>query len=260
MMSITGLVERASRFGFAGRVLRWPLRLVPQGTEVPVLGGINRGKRWIAGASTTNSTWIGTYERDHAGALAQFVRPGMIVYDIGANVGFYSLALSGLVGESGRVYAFEPEARNAYMLHRHIEMNHLQNVTLVQAAVSDVVGLVGFGGNTEHAHIARGSAYQIPAITLDEFIGAGNPQPSFIKMDIEGGECAALEAGTSILSKGEAVWMMATHAPELRTRCCEILAGYGYRFVGFDCKSDPGDAPDFLAIPTNLMCTAKTAS
>ena len=248
-MSRLESIRRISPFGFAGRLIRLPLRLVPRNAVVPVLTGINRGMRWIAGASSTNSSWIGIYEFDHMAALQKLVKPGMVVYDIGANAGYYTLAFSRLVGDSGRVFAFEPEARNAYLIRRHIRMNGLQNVTFIQAAVSNTTGMVGFEGAMEKGKIVAGSAYQVPAISLDDFIAAGNPQPSFIKMDIEGAERLALDGTRSILSLRQAAWLLATHSAQLRTDCREVFLRSGYTFRGLDLQNDPGQSMDFLALP-----------
>ena len=160
-----------------------------------------------------------------------------------------TLALSRLVGEAGRVFSFEPEARNAYFIRRHIQLNRLQNVTFVQAAISNRPSMVGFDGGMETGKIVQKSAYQVPSTTLDDFIAAGNPQPSFVKMDIEGAERLALEACTSILSQKQAVWMLATHSEILRIDCREVFSRYRYTFKSLDLQSDPGTAGDFIILP-----------
>jgi hypothetical protein len=120
---------------FIGQVVRLPLRFVPNNRTVRVLGGINKGSRWITGSGPTHGCWLGNYEADHAIALPRIITPGSIAYDVGANVGFYTLALSRLVGESGHVFAFEPAARSVYFLRRHLELNNIGNVTVVQTAI-----------------------------------------------------------------------------------------------------------------------------
>jgi len=242
-------LSRISAFSFPGRILRLPLRLVPRSAIVPVLTGINRGRRWIAGSASTNGSWIGTYESDHMASIKELVKPGMIVYDIGANVGFYTLAFSRLVGDAGRVFAFEPDARNAYMLRRHLELNRIGNVTFIQAAVSNVQGMVGFDSAREMGRISTSGTYQVPAISLDDFISLGNPIPAFVKMDVEGAECDALEGASTLLSRGVTAWMLATHGDDLRAQCRSTLARHGYRCRAFDCQSDVDFSPDFLAIP-----------
>jgi len=122
-------------------------------------------------------------------------------------------------------------------------------VTLVQAAVSDHAALACFEGFNEIGKIVAKSDYRVPTIVLDEFIAAGNPAPGFVKMDIEGAERAALAGAKSILEEGKSQWVIATHGDQLRKDCCTLFASHGYRFASFDRVSDPGDEPDFLALP-----------
>lgn len=251
-MSFAGFLHRrVSPFSVAGRVLRIPLRLIPDGTVVPVLGGVNRGYRWIAGASIAGC-WIGNFEEDHQCALRRLVAPGMVAYDIGANVGFYTLALARLVTPSGQVYAFEPDARNAHLLRRHLKINAIENVTVVQIAVSSGSGLVAFEGERDQARIARQGRYIVPSISLDEFMAQGNPFPSFIKMDVEGAEAMVLDGASSILSQAATSWMVATHSAALRTRCQEVLSRTGLALRGFDFTGLSGEEFDFLALPREV--------
>lgn len=248
MSTLGAIHRRVSPFGLAGRLVRFPLRLVPRGAVVPILGGLNRGYRWVAGAATA-ACWLGIYEEDHQAALRRLVSEGAVVYDVGANVGFYTLAMARLVGPSGKVFAFEPEARNAHLLRRHIELNNLRQVTVVQAAVSSEHGLIGFSGDREHGRMADVSGYLIPTMSLDEFIGRGYPPPSFIKMDVEGAEAKVLEGSQSILSRGQTSWMIATHGADLNASCRHTMLRTGHVLanLGFIALGD-NDA-DFLAVP-----------
>ncbi len=128
---------------FFGRLLRLPLRLLPGRTVVPVLRGINRGFRWRVG-SNIHGCWLGTYESDKQQLMNLLVKPGMIAYDIGANAGFYTLALARLVGSGGKVCAFEPLAENVANILEHLRLNSCSNVTLYQVAASDQNGLSAF--------------------------------------------------------------------------------------------------------------------
>src|SRR5687767_8704385 len=112
---------------FLGRVVRFPLRLVPRDAVLRVLSGPLRGRRWIAGAAT-HGCWLGTYERFVQRIFVEHVRPGGVVYDVGANAGFFTLLASKLAGSSGRVYAFEPMERNLHYIRKHLQMNRVENV------------------------------------------------------------------------------------------------------------------------------------
>ena len=118
------------------KILRLPFSLIPPEAEVRILSGPTRGKKWIKGAGP-NSYWVGTYESARIRGLASATTQGAVVYDVGANVGIYSLLASVRVGPSGSVYAFEPLERNLRYLRRHIALNNLQNCLVVESAVSN---------------------------------------------------------------------------------------------------------------------------
>lgn len=128
---------------WVGKLLRLPLRIVPDGTVLPILQGRLRGKKWIAGSSI-HSCWLGSYELEAQQLVIQTVRPGMVAFDIGAHVGFYTLLLAELVGPAGQVIAFEPAPLNIHYLREHIRLNRFANVTVIEAAVADSGGFARF--------------------------------------------------------------------------------------------------------------------
>ena len=74
--------------------------------------------------------------------FVQSIRPGDVVVDLGANVGYYTILRGKLVGEIGRVYAFEPDPVGFEILRRNVRLNGLHNVVLEQKAVSSKPGLI----------------------------------------------------------------------------------------------------------------------
>jgi len=96
----------------------------------------------------------------------------MFVYDIGANVGFYTLLASGLVGSKGLVVAFEPAPKNIDFLKRHLSINNLSNVLVVESAVSDKDGYEYFdkGPNESMGRLKTDGDIQVKTLTLDHFI------------------------------------------------------------------------------------------
>ena len=92
---------------FWGRLLRLPLRLIPKRMAMPILQGRLRGTKWIVGAGE-HGYWLGSYEMNKRLAFEREIPNGAVLFDIGANVGYFSLLAAKLVGPEGRVYAFEP--------------------------------------------------------------------------------------------------------------------------------------------------------
>ena len=107
----------------AGRVARFPLKILPSGMVVPIMQGRLKGRKWIVG-SHRHACWLGCYEPEVQNLVAHEVEPAGVFYDIGAMVGFYSLLASIVIGP-GRVYAFEPVPRNISYLCRHLALNNI---------------------------------------------------------------------------------------------------------------------------------------
>jgi hypothetical protein len=106
---------------FLGRMLRKSLNLlVSKDAVIPILQGPGRGMKWIVGSSV-NSCWLGSYEFKMQKSIVKYLRPGMIAYDIGAHVGFYTLLFSRIVRPHGKVYAFEPLPENIQFLQKYLK-------------------------------------------------------------------------------------------------------------------------------------------
>lgn len=227
---------------FLGVVLRFPLRAIPKSAVFKVRAGINEGMRWTVG-SGVHACWLGHYETEKQAALLRVVKPGMRVFDLGANAGFYTLALARLVGTRGHVWAFEPLAENVRNLQRHVALNGLANVTVVQAAVSERTGIAGFAiaESNSMGHLAADSRYLVSTVSLDEFcVQAGIDGPDLIKIDIEGGECAALQGASHIIAQGKATILLALHGREQEKQCLSILrrARYELRYLDDEAVGD----------------------
>lgn len=221
---------------FLGWFLRLPLRLLPKVSVVRVRTGLNKGMRWIVG-SGTHGCWLGTYESDKQQALKQFVKTGMTVFDIGANAGFYTLAFSRLVGAQGWVWAFEPSAGNAEYLLKHVALNRLHNVSLIQAAVSNKNGMTCFQTTGCHAtgHMADTGQYRVPTVLLDGLIAENVvPVPDLIKMDVEGAESLVLDGARTLLGRNKTILFIALHGENQKQRCLDLLFSLAYRIFLLD--------------------------
>jgi FkbM family methyltransferase len=133
-------------------------------------------------------------------------KPGDVVFDIGANIDFYSLMAATSVGPSGRVYAFEPNPRAFQILPSNMQANGLSCVTCFPYAVTDQsnqeLHLWASEENTStasllHDPIRTGDAtVSVPSMCLDEFVEQhGVTCIDILKMDAEGAEAIIAEGG-----------------------------------------------------------------
>jgi FkbM family methyltransferase len=235
------------------RAIRSPLRLLPPGMVVPILTGRLRGRKWIVG-SCVHSCWIGSYEFDKQRAFAEVTRRGATVLDLGSNVGFYTLLAAELVGSSGRVYAFEPVPRNIDLLRRHIALNRLTNVTVIEAAICELTGRRRFQFHKSAAmgHLSEAGQTEVNTVTLDDFVFRWGAAPNSIKIDVEGAEFSVLQGARETLATHRPALLLATHSPALRDRCLDLISEHGYvvRAIG---KNDRERADEFLAIPSQTQ-------
>lgn len=213
-----------------GKLLRAPLRLVPSETCLPILQGKLRGKKWIAGSSN-HGCWLGSYEYRKRLLFEKLVAAGSVVFDVGANVGFYTLLAAVLAGRSGKVVAFEPVASNLNYLRRHLALNNISNVTVIEAAVSDRPGTAPFvlGPNASMGHFSSDGAIRVKTVCLDELVSTGGlPVPGYLKIDVEGAEMLVLLGARSLLAEFHPLLFLSTDIGDLHRQCCRFLASLGY--------------------------------
>lgn len=215
------------------RILRWPLSLIPPGSQVRILRGPLRGRKWIVSAGP-HACWAGTYEVDRLRAFAAAARQGAIIYDVGANVGIYSLLASSRTGPSGKVYAFEPQKRNVDYLRRHMALNHVQNCFVFETAVSDTEGTLRFSAASQDFSMGRlsvdGEAL-VPSTTLDNCIYGekGLRPPNLLKIDVEGAELNVLQGATRALTEFHPTIFLEIHGTQLYWDCRAFLVAKDYR-------------------------------
>jgi FkbM family methyltransferase len=142
------------------------------------------------------------YEQPLARHRRKVLRKGSVIYDIGANVGFFTLLASELVGGEGEVHAFEPVPANSESLARNIEQDNVQNVILNEIAVSSKLGsltlflpdvAINTGWDSIVPSVRRSQEQQVSTIALDDYVSwVGVHSPDVIKIDSEGAEPSAL--------------------------------------------------------------------
>lgn len=190
----------------------------------------------------------GQYEREEVAFLRRLLRPGDRAVDVGAHIGFFTVHMAAAVGPAGRVYAFEPLARNADLLERSVAENRFQDrVTFQRAAVGAAAGqatltyaeetlntggayLLPDGGEPLTGNVRR----RVPIVALDD-------QPlarpvRVIKMDVEGAEPQVLRGAARLLREDRPTILSEVHPAQL-ARASGVTADqflselrtYGYR-------------------------------
>jgi FkbM family methyltransferase len=216
------------------------LRLLPKDTMVPILRGPLRGTWWTM-HSGVHTYWRGVYERELARQIGRAVRPGMVCYDCGANVGYFTLLFSRLVGGRGHVFSFEPLPENAAHIQRHILVNRCSNVTVLELALADYSGKAGFSVSGSTSKIEAEGEIEVACATLDSL---GLPAPDVVKVDVEGAEILLIKGAERTIRTHHPTIFMSLHIPIPSAR---DLAGR-LRSIGYDVTFSDS-AYEFVAVP-----------
>jgi FkbM family methyltransferase len=256
-MSERWLERRASAFLHSHRralILQKRITRPARAAALPILVGAGRGLRVRFGDSALTRA-VSRLEPQVEDALLAILRPGDVFYDIGANVGWYSMLAARAVGSSGKVVAFEPSVSNAALLQQNVAVNGLANVTAIPAAVTDRDGWATFLDNgslegrldkdDDDAQAARRAArgrkshgtrpVPVPVLALDTWIAeTGQAPPSVVKIDVEGAEIGALRGMGETLRSAGPTLIIELHAT--RTAVADLLdeAGYDHRPIEQD--------------------------
>ena len=193
----------------------------------------------------------GCYEPNEFFLLSRLLRAGTTFIDLGANIGLYSLFASILVGEKGKVFAFEPSTREFARIKEHVRMNALKNVELSCMAMSNIVGkaqlCVSEIGKEGHNSLDPTRFQQIKALkkesvntsTLDTFfLTLPLSKKIAIKIDTEGSELNILKGGTKFLRKYKPLLIVEINSGKSKNNyLLSMLKKSGYQIYRFDRKT-----------------------
>jgi FkbM family methyltransferase len=139
---------------------------------------------------------VGVYERGTAAIMRRIVRPGMVVADVGAHIGYFAVLLARLVGSEGQVFAFEPHAGNRAILLENVR--RFGNVTVIPSAVADrpaestLYESEGPSG-THSLYAGRYASKEAKTSVTTLDLSVGGQKLDFVKIDVEGGEIEVLQ-------------------------------------------------------------------
>ncbi|MGI5122241.1 FkbM family methyltransferase [Marinactinospora thermotolerans] len=171
-------------------------------------------------ADRLTPTW-GWWEPGTVKVMKRVVEPGMVVFDVGAHVGYYTTLLAELVGADGHVHAFEPHPGNFQVLQRNTRA--LSNVTIVNTAVADDdrPRLLHFSGNTGRHSLFQteftgegGRVHEVPVTTLSDYWERiGRPEVGLVKIDVEGAEAQVVTGARRLLDATPRIRVVTEYYP-----------------------------------------------
>jgi FkbM family methyltransferase len=219
--------------------------------RLPILARSLRGFWWLPRSRGKILQILGgRYEPEQTAHFVRLVGPGATVIDIGAHAGYYTLLASILAGDSGSVWAFEPDPINARFLRDHMNVNHRRNVHVEELAVSDARGSARFrhGTGSGTGRLDRDGDLDVGTVRLDDFCREHAIRPSALKIDVEGGELAVLDGAAEVIESTRPVIFLSTHSRAGHEECLRRLRALGYTFQPIG-AGGIDDAREVLGIP-----------
>jgi FkbM family methyltransferase len=204
--------------------------------------------------------------------LEKLIRPGFVCLDIGANLGYYSVALSRLAGEDGRVLAVEPIPLFQRIWRENVRMSRRANLTLLPFALgAEEGGTVQMGTPTRQGRLHHGmtkitasgapseqfaKTYQVPIRQPDRLL-ADVPRLDFIKCDVEGYEHVVFANMVQTLRRCRPLIQTELNGTANRRAVAELLFGLGYEARVLDAAGTAlvPCAPEQLLSPTAPAAT-----
>lgn len=230
-----------------GKIIRLPLRLIPDNKVLSILSGSLKSYKFIKG-SHNFSVILGTYERKQSAKFAEYCSNSSNFWDLGAHVGYYSM-LYHSKNPTGKISAFEPSEVNTGLFKKHMGLNNISTYQLFEAAVSDKEGMLSFkrtrttvaGKLDDHGEI------KVKVVKLSTMVERGELIiPDLVKMDIEGAEVNVLRDMKDIFSRKKPVLFVSTHGKKVHQDCVALLQSVGYQLTPLD-TNDLASSREILA-------------
>lgn len=215
------------------KIIRWP---------VSYPAGISTVKLYPEG-QIPEMLWKGDFEATERDFVATYLKPGMKVVNIGANVGLYTVMASALVKPGGEVHAFEPSGESHSRLINNIELNDCRNVIVKRVALSNTRGQLllrvdpknpAFDGHrfvesVNNTGNLLSSDELVEATTLDDYMAEqASRNIDLIIMDVEGAELSVLQGGGETLALTQPTILLECSKYQEDTE--KLLKDLGYKF------------------------------
>jgi FkbM family methyltransferase len=202
--------------------------------------------------------WNGpNYERKESKFIRRYLQPGMVFFDVGCNVGYYTLLAAPLVGQGGQIHAFEPVAEQHAELRANLERNRLQNVVPERLIITDRAGTMEINLGSEHnagtasvdlVYREHRPTERVSCTTLDEYLRErGVARLDVLKIDVEGHEPFVLRGMRETLLMVEVRGDLLEEVGSSRAALFAQIAAHGY----FPYALSPRGWPRPLRIPAD---------
>ncbi len=205
--------------------------------------------------------------------LYDFVKPGMKVIDIGANIGATTLNLAKKVGSGGEVYSFEPSPFNYQRASQNISMNNFRNIKLLNQGLGNEKTIAFlYNVNTNNLGMQRllkesgeNNFYERTPVEIDtldnSMVNFSIPPPSFIKIDVEGYEFNVLLGGRETITKHRPALFIELDDNNLREQgntargLIELLVQFQYKIINAATSSKVNEHTNFANCHFDILCT-----
>jgi FkbM family methyltransferase len=185
--------------------------------------------------------YLGSFEPTVVNAIKRFCQPSMVVFDIGANIGAHGLRLGCIVGNKGRVYAFEPTTIAFTKLERNLALNRQLNVSAFRLALSDETQTrrtMSFRSSWRTDGSQKDSTCEVDFVRLDDWARTNNvSHVDLIKLDVDGNEFGVLSGGRELLKRCQPTFLMEMVGPHFADPARNpllFLESIGYKFSNID--------------------------
>jgi len=216
--------------------------------DVTIAHGVAAGLR-INSAETVCGYARGIAEPAVQETFAELLAPGMTMYDVGANIGFFTLIAAHCVGPDGRVIAIEPLPGHVRWLRHNAALNGLQQVEIIQAAAGATSGRTAFASRDAPVwgQVSATGELEVELIALDDRIESGAlPVPDVVKLDVEGGEVDALAGLEQTLARHRPTLIVEVLQTLAAVTAALTAAGYAIERLG---RPEPDENAHLIARP-----------
>ena len=211
------------------------------------LVGNTEKDRFVAPVIKKNGFW----EALETLVALQLVKKGDVALDIGANIGYFSLLLSQAVGDSGQIYAYEPDSENYRLLKANKILNNCSNLNCLNQAISKEDGFAKLFLSTDNLGDHRlfetpgRDSCEVQTTSLDSKYS--ETHVDFIKLDTQGSECNILSGMTQTVQHNR------SHLSCLMEFSPKMLQDNGFEFEMFHSIVKKLDARFYLPVPNGMM-------